>query len=117
MQRSAPMTRNLETEVTQLSADFKAFQQELKAIDREFQRQRSESDEKFRKQIAESDEKFRKQIAESDAKFNAEMNSLARENTKFARTIIIGAAVVSVISLVIKEIAPFITELIRASVR
>jgi Skp family chaperone for outer membrane proteins len=100
------MTRDLDTEVTQLSADFKAFQQELKAIDREFQKQR-----------AESDEKFRKQITDSDAKFNAEMNALARENTRFARTIIIGAAVVSVISPVIKEIAPFITELIRASIR
>jgi Skp family chaperone for outer membrane proteins len=110
------MDINPEARIDQLSAEFRAFQQELREM-------RRESDEKWlaiqleiRDRTAETDAKLSDKIAASNDKFNSEMSSLSRDNTRFSRTIIIGAAVVSVISPVIKEIAPFVTELIKTSI-
>jgi hypothetical protein len=99
------MTQTNDPKITQLSDDFKAFQVELREMRREYDAKALEIQREF-------DDK----IAKSNDKYNTEMNNLSRENTKFARAIIFSAAVVSVFAPVIKEIAPFVTEIIKASI-
>jgi hypothetical protein len=118
---------NPEARIDQLSAEFRAFQQELRemrresdekwlAIQLEIRDRITETDTKLRVKTAEIESKLSDKIAASNDKFNSEMSSLSRDNTRFSRTIIIGVAVVSVISPVLKEIAPFVTELIKNSI-
>jgi hypothetical protein len=117
---------NPEARIDQLSAEFRAFQQEMRemrresdekwlAIQLEIRDRITETDTKLRVKTAEIESKLSDKIAASNDKFNSEMSSLSRDNTRFSR-IIIGVAVVSVISPVLKEIAPFVTELIKNSI-
>jgi hypothetical protein len=110
------MNSNLDSEVEQLSADFKAFQQEMREMRRETDERLLVIQLETRDLISDMNNSMTDKITVSNDKFNTEMSSLSRDNTRFAQTIIIGAAVVSVISPVIKEIAPFVTELIKASI-
>jgi hypothetical protein len=118
---------NPEARIDQLSAEFRAFQQEMRemrresdekwlAIQLEIRDRITETDAKLRVKTAEIESKLSDKIAASNDKFNSEMSSLSRDNTRFSRTIIIGVAVVSVISPVLKEIAPLVTELIKNSI-